>query len=101
MTYCNNFYHKSTYTGLLLNFKSFAPFEYKVRLIKTLLDKALLHKIWTSWSKNNENTCSSPSKIKGTGTSTDPYRAAINVVSDESNCGVAYVGGQVAVQMET
>lgn len=35
-----NVYHKSTYTGLLLNFKSFAPFQYKIRLIKTLLDRA-------------------------------------------------------------
>ena len=27
-------YHKSTYTGLLLNFKSFTSFSYKISLIK-------------------------------------------------------------------
>ena len=32
-------YHKSTYTGLLLNFKSFALFSYKISLIKCLMDK--------------------------------------------------------------
>ena len=32
-------YHKKTYTGLLLNFKSFTPFQYKIRLIQTLLDR--------------------------------------------------------------
>ena len=29
-------YHKSTYTGLLLNFKSFTSFSYKISLIKCL-----------------------------------------------------------------
>ena len=46
-TYNTSVYHKSTYTGLLLNFKSFAPFEYKIRLIKTLLDR--IFKISSSW----------------------------------------------------
>ena len=41
-------YHKTTYTGLLLNFKSFAPFEYKLRRIKTLLDR--IFKISSSWN---------------------------------------------------
>ena len=40
-------YHKSTYTGLLMNFKSFAPFEYKKRLVGTLLDRTF--KINSSW----------------------------------------------------
>ena len=45
--YTTSVYHKSTYTGLLLNFKSFVPFEYKIRLIKTLLDR--IFRICTSW----------------------------------------------------
>ena len=40
-------YRKSTYTGLLLNFKSFAPFQYKTRLIQTLLDRTF--KICSNW----------------------------------------------------
>ena len=40
-------YHKSMYTGLLMNFKSFAPFEYKKRLVSTLLDRTF--KINSSW----------------------------------------------------
>ena len=40
-------YHKSTYTGLLTNFKSFAPHEYKKRLIITLLVRTF--KINSSW----------------------------------------------------
>ena len=31
-------YHKLTYTGLLLNFKSFTSFSYKISLIKCLID---------------------------------------------------------------
>ena len=34
-------YHKSTYTGLLLNFKSFTPFSYKISLIKRLIERSL------------------------------------------------------------
>ena len=30
-------YHKSTYTGLLLNFKSFTSFSYKISLIECLI----------------------------------------------------------------
>ena len=40
-------YHKSTFTGLLTNFKSFVPFEYKTRLVNTLLDRT--YKINSSW----------------------------------------------------
>ena len=32
-------YHKTTYTGLMTNFKSFVPHSYKTRLIHTLLDR--------------------------------------------------------------
>ena len=38
-------YHKSTYTGLLLNFKSFTSFSYKISLIKCLIDRSL--ETWT------------------------------------------------------
>ena len=40
-------YHKSTYTGLLLNFKSFISFSYKVSLIKCLIDRSF--KICNNW----------------------------------------------------
>ena len=35
-------YHNSTYTGLLLNFKSFTSFSYKISFIKCLIDYYLL-----------------------------------------------------------
>ena len=41
-------YHKSTYTGLLLNFKSFTSFSYKISLIKCLIDR--LFKICNNWN---------------------------------------------------
>ena len=41
-------YHKSTYTGLLLNFKSFASFSYKISLIKCLIDRSF--KICKNWN---------------------------------------------------
>ena len=34
-------YDKSTYTGLLLNFKSFTSFSYKITLIKCLVERSL------------------------------------------------------------
>ena len=46
-SFSTSVYHKPTFTGLLLNFKSFAPFEYKTRLIDTLLDR--IYKINSSW----------------------------------------------------
>ena len=33
-------YHKLTYTGLLLNFKSFTSFSYKISLIKCMIDRS-------------------------------------------------------------
>ena len=33
-------YHKSTYAGLLLNFKSFTSFSFKISLIKCLIDRS-------------------------------------------------------------
>ena len=41
-------YHKSTYTGLLLNLKSFTSFSYKISLIKCLIDRLL--KICNNWN---------------------------------------------------
>ena len=33
-------YHKSTYIGFLLNFKSFTSFSYKISVIKCLIDRS-------------------------------------------------------------
>ena len=41
-------YHKLTYTGLLLNFKSFISFSYKISLIKCLIGRSF--KICNSWN---------------------------------------------------
>ena len=41
-------YHKLTYTGLLLNFKSFTSFSYKINLIICLIDR--LFKICNNWN---------------------------------------------------
>ena len=41
-------YHKSTYAGLLLNFKSFTSFSYKISLIKCLIDRSF--KICNNWN---------------------------------------------------
>ena len=41
-------YHKSTYTGLLFNFKGFTSFSYKISLIKCLIDSSL--KICNNWN---------------------------------------------------
>ena len=41
-------YHKSTYTGILLNFKSFTSFSYETSLIKCLMDR--LFKICNNWN---------------------------------------------------
>ena len=41
-------YYKSTYTGLLLNFKSFTSFSYKISLIKCQIDR--LFKICNNWN---------------------------------------------------
>ena len=41
-------YHKSTYAGLLLNFKSFTSFSYKISLIKCLIDRSF--KFCNNWN---------------------------------------------------
>ena len=46
-------YHKSTYTGLLLNFKSFTSFSRKIILIKCLIDRSF--KICNNWNSFNNN----------------------------------------------
>ena len=47
-------YHKSTYTGLLLNFKSFTSFSYKISLIKCLINR--LFKICNNWNFFHNDT---------------------------------------------
>ena len=41
-------YHKSTHTELLLNFKSFPSFSYKISLVKCLIDR--LFKLCNNWN---------------------------------------------------
>ena len=41
-------YHKSTYTGLLLNFLEFYTFYYKISLVKCLIDRSF--KICNNWN---------------------------------------------------
>ena len=49
-------YHKSTYTGLLLNFKSFTSCSYKTSLIKCLIDKSFkICNNWNSFHNDIEN----------------------------------------------
>ena len=49
-------YHKSTYTGLLLNFKSFTSFSYKISLIKCLIDRSFkICNHWNSFHNDIEN----------------------------------------------
>ena len=47
-------YHKSTYTGLLLHFKSFTSFSYKISFIKCLIDRPKL-KICTNWNSSHND----------------------------------------------
>ena len=49
-------YYKSTYTGLLLNFKSFTSFSYQISLIKCLIDRSLkICNNWNSFHNDIEN----------------------------------------------
>ena len=49
-------YHKLTYTGLLLNFKSFTSFSYKISLIKCLIDRSFkICNHWNSFHNDIEN----------------------------------------------
>ena len=49
-------HHKSTYTGLLLNFKSFTSFSYKISLIKCLIDRSFkICNNWKSFHNDIEN----------------------------------------------
>ena len=48
-------YHKSTYTGLLLNFKSFTSFSYKISLIKYLIDRFKFCNNWNSFHDIENN----------------------------------------------
>ena len=49
-------YHKLTYAGLLLNFKSFTSFSYKLSLIKCLVDRSFkICNNWMSFHNDIEN----------------------------------------------
>ena len=49
-------YHKSTYTGLLLNFNSCTSFSYKIGLIKCLIDRSFkICNNWNSFHNDIEN----------------------------------------------
>ena len=49
-------YHNSTYTGLLLNFKSFTSFSYKISSIKCLIDRSFkICNNWNSFHNDIEN----------------------------------------------
>ena len=49
-------YHKWTYTRLLLNFKSFTSFSYKISLIKCLIDRSFkICNNWNSFHNDIEN----------------------------------------------
>ena len=49
-------YHKSIYTGLLLNFKSFTSFSYNISLIKCLIDRSFkICNNWNSFHNDIEN----------------------------------------------
>ena len=49
-------YHKSTYTGLLLNFQSFQSFSYKISLTKFLIDRSFkICNNWNSFHNDREN----------------------------------------------
>ena len=51
-------YHKPTYTGLLTNFKSFVPYEYKTRLVSTLLDRTYkINSSLTGFDLDVQNLC--------------------------------------------
>ena len=48
--------HKSTYIGLILNFKSFTSFSYKIILIKCLIDRSFkISNNWNSLHNDIEN----------------------------------------------
>ena len=56
-------YHKWTYTGLLLNSKSFTSFLYKLSLIKCLIDKSFeICNNWNSFRNDIENITSNLTK---------------------------------------
>ena len=46
-SFSTSLYHKPTFTGLYLNFKSFAPMQFKTMLVNTLLDR--IFKISSNW----------------------------------------------------
>ena len=59
-------YHKSTYTSLPLNFKSFTSFSYKIRLIKCLVDRSFkISNNWNSFCNDIESINSNLNMLTG------------------------------------
>ena len=57
-------YHKSTYMGLLLNFKSFTSFSCNISLIKCLIDTSFkICSNWNSYHSDIKNIKSSLNKM--------------------------------------
>ena len=55
-TYRLQFFHKKTYTELLLNYFSFVPDSYKYGLSKTLIDRMYrINSTWTSFDNDLKN----------------------------------------------
>ena len=98
-------YHKSTYSGLLLNFNNFSSRFYKINLTKCLIDRA--YKIINAWDSFHNNV----SKIKETlkrnsftpflnDKITKSYLDKVHSSSDQSNpesdktrfCKLPYIG---------
>ena len=49
-------YHKSIYTGILLNFKSWTSFSHKISLIKCLIERSFkICNNWNSFHNDREN----------------------------------------------
>jgi hypothetical protein len=56
ITFSTSVYHKKTYTGLLQNYFSFAPFSYKISLIRCLIDRTFkINNTWLGFDKDIKN----------------------------------------------
>ena len=56
-------HHKSVYTGLLLNFKSFTSFSYRISFIKCLINRSFkIYNNWNSFHNDMENIKSNLNK---------------------------------------
>ena len=83
-------YHKSTYSGLLLNFDSFTSRFYKISLIKCLIDRA--YKINNTWASFHNDVTKIKETLKRNSFPpflidkiTKPYLNKVHSNSDQSN----------------